>query len=130
MSSNALTISGVHSIPSKVGEQIPAKKALFFGLVLATFQALDGILTSIGIDRYGPQAEGNPLLRSLIEDFGHIPTLTVIKLTAIIVVALLTVLTVKLPWINKAMYALTGIYFFSAIVPWTYILFIKPVIGA
>ena len=103
----------------------PVKGALFIGCCLALFQALDGIFTSVGISRYGLAIEGNPLLRSIMEQFGHVPTLALLKIAAICVVAFLTVVSFRLHWVKRAMSAVTLVYLFMAIIPWAYILFFK-----
>lgn len=105
---------------------LPARNVLMLGVLLALLQAADGILTSVGINRFGITIEGNPFLRSLMEEFGHIPTLALVKLLAIIVVVSLTIIANRLPWVKSAMGAVTCIYLFAAILPWTYILFFRP----
>jgi hypothetical protein len=100
-------------------------RAFMVGCVLALLQALDGVLTSLGVSRYGIAVEGNPLLRSLMEHFGHIPTLSLVKLIAISFVIVLSTYAKRLPWVQNAMGAISCIYLFTAILPWTYILFIQ-----
>ncbi|MBL7662572.1 hypothetical protein JNK13_07460 [bacterium] len=100
-------------------------QALTLGFCLATLQALDGILTSIGVSRFGLRAEANPILRALMEQFGHIPTLTVVKTGAIVIVIALTIMAHKLPWLKSAMGALACFYILAAVAPWTYILLYK-----
>ena len=41
------------------------------GVILATLQVLDGTLTAIGIHIDGTSAEGNLLLRALMENIGR-----------------------------------------------------------
>lgn len=108
-----------------VVDSVPAKGAIFTGCFLASLQALDGIFTSIGINRYGLGIEGNPLLRVVMEEFGHIPTLAFLKLLAILIIVLLTVISARMPWVKGAMGAVSLVYLVAAIVPWTYILFVK-----
>lgn len=100
-------------------------KVLNLAFCLVAFQIMDGILTSIGVSRFGSDIEGNPLLRSLIELFGHIPVLTSIKIIAVFFVFILAVNSRYIPWITSALRAICYVYFFTAIVPWTYILFVK-----
>ena len=103
-----------------------ARKALVLGFVLCLMQALDGILTSLGMLRFGVAMEGNPLLRFLMQEYGQAMGLGVSKAMAIAAVVALVALARSLPWVNKALGALGAFYFFMAIVPWTYILFIGP----
>jgi hypothetical protein len=101
--------------------------ALFLGFILAALQILDGIVTSIGISRFGVAMEGNPLLRTLMTEFGHIPALAFVKLLALFVVVFLTVNARRMPWVRNALGIVTLIYIFAAILPWIYILFIDPI---
>ncbi len=116
----------VDYLSSPMSALLPARSVIEIGVLLMLFQAMDGVLTTIGINRFGIAAEGNPVLRQLMTEFGHIPTLTFLKSMAIIIVLALTLIAARLPWVKNAMGALTCLYFFTAIVPWTYILFIKP----
>lgn len=104
---------------------LPKPGVLMLGLSLAVLQAMDGILTSVGVSRFGPAIEGNPLLRALIEEYGHTPTLALTKIFAIFVVIALTFMADSIPWVKKAMGALTCVYLFGAVLPWTYILFLQ-----
>lgn len=104
---------------------LPTPGVLILGFSLAVLQAMDGILTSVGVSRYGPAIEGNPLLRALIEEYGHTPTLALTKIFAIFVVIALTFMADGIPWVKKALGALTCVYLFGAVLPWTYILFLQ-----
>ncbi len=106
--------------------RVDTSDVLFLGIVLGLLQLADGVLTSIGVSRFGVGIEGNPLLRVLMTEFGHVPTLAMLKSFALFVVFGLTLLGLRLPWVKSAMGALTCIYLFAAILPWTYLLFIKP----
>ena len=106
--------------------QAQANSALLLGFILCSLQALDGILTSMGVSRFGTAIEGNPLIRTLMEEFGHVTALGLVKFCAILVVIALTCFAKRLPWVNNAMGAISCIYVFAAIIPWTYILFLKP----
>ena len=108
------------------GNFAQAQKAFYLGLLLCILQAADGVLTSVGISRFGVAMEGNPFLRHMMLEFGHVPTLGFVKLLAIMIVISLAFFARKLPWINNAMGAISAVYVFAAIVPWTYILFVKP----
>ena len=109
-------------------DSVLAKDVIVLGALLSLLQLVDGVLTNLGINRYGIAIEGNPFLRSMMEEFGHVPTLTILKCLAIGLVIALTMMTKKLPWIKNAMSAVTAVYLFAAILPWTYLLFIKPYI--
>lgn len=103
-----------------------AEPAFALGMFLCILQAADGLLTSVGMARFGTAMEGNPLLRHLMEQLGHVQALTLVKMLAILMVVGMTLQARRLPWIQQAMGALSCIYVFAAIMPWTYILFIKP----
>ncbi len=103
-----------------------ADKAFVFGSLLCLLQALDGVLTSMGVSRFGVEWEGNPFIRSLMEDFGTVTALGMVKCFAILLVVGLTFFARRLPWINNAMGAVSCVYLFAAIIPWTYYLFISP----
>ena len=109
-------------------EQRLSREVIVLGTMLVTLQVLDGILTSIGVSRFGTNVEGNPLLRELMLHFGHIPTLAVIKLFAVGIVFSLVALTPRLPWVKHALTAVSGVYICCAIIPWTYLLFIQPLL--
>lgn len=108
------------------GHVLLRKDTVWLGGILVVFQALDGILTSTGIDRFGVAVEGNPLLRILMEEFGHVPVLALLKTAAVVLVLVMTILANRLSWIKHAMVAVCGVYLFAAIIPWTYILYIRP----
>jgi uncharacterized membrane protein len=103
-----------------------AREALLLGALLVLLQAADGLLTMWGVDRYGVGVEGNPFLRHLMEQFGHVQILTLVKCVAIMFVGALTYYAKRQVWIRNAMGAVSAIYLFAAILPWTWILFIKP----
>lgn len=100
-------------------------QAIGIGSFLVLLQAIDAVLTSIGIGRYGVSVEANPLLRHFMLEFGHIQTLAVLKATAILVIIILTVVSFRLHWVQKALGAVSFIYLALAIVPWAYILFVR-----
>lgn len=121
----ALISPATNSFRASNSESDQTPKVLLLGFFLASLQAADGVLTSIGVTRFGTSIEGNPVLRQLMEHFGHIPTLAILKLIAIIIVLSLTYLAQRRPWVHNAMGALTCVYLVAAILPWTYILFFK-----
>lgn len=105
---------------------LPTKSVFALGMCLAFLQVLDGWMTSLGMTRFGVEMEGNLLLRDLMIQFGHVPTLTVIKLLSITLVMLLIVNSKRVPWIKGALGAMNCVYIVFAIIPWTYILFVQP----
>lgn len=114
------------SLSSILSPTVVSSEALVAGSILIFLQALDGILTSIGISRWGVSVEGNPLLRKLMIEFGHVPTLGVVKFLAICFVLFLCRHSVRLPWVNRAIRALSCYYVLMAIIPWIYLLVSKP----
>ena len=108
--------------------QLPAREVFALGMFLSLLQIIDGMLTNMGVTQFGVQIEGNPFLRSMMLEFGHVPTLTAVKVMSIMLVITLTVYSGRIPWVKHALKAITGIYIAAAIVPWTYILFIVPLI--
>lgn len=104
-----------------------SRSALFFGLSLICLQLADGLLTFLGIGRYGLSIEGNPILREFMVRFGTIPTLIVLKFAATLVIVWLVYSSREIPWVKKILGILCCVYIIAAIMPWTYILFIHPV---
>ena len=92
------------------------------GIILATLQVLDGILTGIGMAQYGTSMEGNLLLRTLMPAIGYVPALLLVKGGSIALIALLCYQPSKISWLKPALYGVMGIYSVGAVVPWTYIL--------
>lgn len=117
LTSNLLSISSL----------FPCRTTMFFGGVLCALQALDGIFTAMGISQFGTEMEGNAFLRHLMEEFGHVPTLAVMKLLAMLVVVFVTMAARKVRWAKGALLTLSCVYLCAAIIPWTYILFINPI---
>lgn len=111
--------------PAVAIEAEPAQGAMLITGTLILLQAADGVLTHLGVSRYGVGVEGNPFLRSLMLQFGNVPTLGFIKLTAILFILALSYYARRLPWINNAMGAISCVYLFAAVLPWTYVLFIS-----
>lgn len=105
--------------------EIPSRDFIFFGIFLGSLQIFDGFLTSLGMNKFGLHAEGNPFLRSIFYKFGPENTMLVVKSLAIIAVIFLTVLAKKIRWIKDLIGALSCIYLFAAILPWIYFIFIK-----
>lgn len=76
-------------------------------------QVMDGMLTYLGVVRFGPGIEGNPLLAWLMAACGTGAALAAAKATAVGFGALLHLLQV-----HVVVAALTVIYVAAAIGPW------------
>src|SRR5512134_131256 len=96
-------------------------RSTFGDLAVVVFlltQALDGVLTYVGVSVYGPHMEGNPLIAWLMEALGEGPALAAAKLTAgTFGIAL------HLSAVHKAVALLAAFYVIAAICPWVVILF-------
>lgn len=90
--------------------------------LLCLFQVLDGIFTGIGMARFGTDAEGNLLLRALMEQIGYVPALILAKSAVIGIVIILSKLSSQISWLLWAMRGVTAVYFLFAILPWSYLL--------
>jgi hypothetical protein len=102
---------------------IPSSKEIYLtGLILSLLQIADGVLTAIGIFKFGVHAEGNPLLKSLMIAIGPVEALIVVKMIAIIVIATLCLLASQITWVTKALKGMIILYICAAIIPWTAIL--------
>lgn len=100
-------------------------EAIIFGSLLCVLQALDGYLTSLGVNRFGIEIEANPIIRYLMFSIGEIPALALIKSMAFVAIVILMFLAHRLNWIPRVMGVVATLYLFVAILPWTYILFIR-----
>jgi hypothetical protein len=95
---------------------------LFSFLIL--LQILDALLTYLGVSRFGPDVEFNPLIRTQIESFGSFVGIFSTKLLAIFVIGLLWQLKDKVSWIRFASSLLCVYYLSFAVLPWTYLLLV------
>lgn len=86
-------------------------------IVFLLAQALDGVLTYIGVSSIGHVTEGNPLVAGLVATVGLGPGLFSAKLWACGLGAAL-----HLSGTHRLVALLTAIYFVAAIVPWTALL--------
>ena len=68
---------------------------LYLGFFLASLQVFDGVLTRFGVKKFGTIAEGNLVLRTLMEQFSPEVALVIVKAGAILAVVVLTVLAKK-----------------------------------
>jgi uncharacterized membrane protein len=87
-------------------------------LVFLLVQALDGVLTYVGISSYGPGAEANPLINWLMASIGEGPALTTAK-----VAAGFFGIALHLSAVHKAVALLALFYLAAAVLPWLAILF-------
>jgi hypothetical protein len=86
-------------------------------IVFLLAQALDGVLTYVGVASVGHVTEGNPLVASLVATLGLGPGLVSAKLWACGLGAAL-----HLSGTHRLVALLTAIYFLGAILPWTALL--------
>jgi hypothetical protein len=112
-----------HSAPKSVGRAaILSFEAVVLGMVLAALQIADGLLTRAGVVRFGLDAEGNPLLRALMEEIGALPALAIVKAGALVAVGALVLCAGQLPWVLNALKGLCFYYYLVAVLPWAVIL--------
>jgi len=110
--------AGIRQLHQPTG---PPRSLTFGDLVILAFlttQALDGVLTYIGIMTFGPSIEGNPLLAWLMRALGEAPALTGAKVMSAGCGIFLHLVQVHAP-----VAALTGLYLGGAILPWSFLLF-------
>jgi hypothetical protein len=98
------------------------RRSLTFGnLAIVAFlmvQALDGMLTYVGLVTFGPAVEGNPLLKYLMTSFGAPIALTGAKLAAATFGIIL-----HLTAVHRTVALLAVLYVSAAILPWVELLF-------
>lgn len=98
----------------------PSRTFAIVALVLfLVAQCLDGLFTYIGVTRYGLGIEANPVVATLMANFGVGAGLLGAKLTAAILGIGLHMFAS-----HRAVAALATFYFTLAIAPWTAILFL------
>lgn len=91
-------------------------RSTFGDIVLVAFllvQALDGVLTYVGVRMYGPGIEGNPLLAWLMGSLGQGLALTLAKGTASAFGIVL-----HLSAVHRVVAVLAAFYLAVAILPW------------
>lgn len=101
---------------------VTLSEVAWVGIVMCLLQVLDGTLTAVGVHHQGIAAEGNLIIRALMEAWGPVFALVAIKLLAIAIVCVLCVLAFRVPWITRALRIIAVIYIGAAIIPWTAIL--------
>jgi hypothetical protein len=99
----------------------PVTRSRFGDTIIIVFlvsQALDGVLTYLGLRQFGPAVEANPLISSVMPLLGQGMTLAFVKLFASSLGAILHVTGV-----HRAVALLTALYLGAAVVPWAALLF-------
>lgn len=88
-------------------------RAVWVVALFVTVQIADAVLTLAGVERFGPGAEGNPILSFYMATCGVVVTLITAKSLAIL---LATTLYVRSQYLAIA--TLTVLYVVGAIAPW------------
>lgn len=102
--------------------QPPSRTLIYFSIFFVSLQVADGMLTSIGMTRFGVDGEGNPFLRWLMHDYHPDQVLLVVKSIAVLIIIGLTIIARKVSWVKDLIGTLSCIYLFAAIIPWVYVL--------
>jgi len=96
-------------------------RSLFGDFVIVAFllsQAIDGVLTYVGVIEFGPEIEANPLIAALMGIIGHGPALASVK-----VLAGSLGIALHLNGVHRILAFLTLYYFAGSVVPWSALLF-------
>lgn len=93
-------------------------RAVWMLALFATVQLADATMTLVGVQQFGPSAEGNPILSAGIVTFGAGVTLVSAKTMALV---LGTALHMRSHYVTLTL--LTIVYVFAALCPWTLVLF-------
>jgi hypothetical protein len=106
-------------LPSGSSRRLPnSNTRAFWALALfVAVQVADGVLTAVGIGRFGPSIEANPLLVHSIVTLGSTPALLMAKAVAILAGTLLHVHSYHL-----VLALLTVTYVFATLIPWVILL--------
>lgn len=101
------------------------KIVLSLGMFLVLMQVLDGIFTIAGVLKWGIRAEGNPLIYNLMLNYD--PVLVVVSVK--VVASIIAIFLMKMAYISRtaivSLFLASTFYFFVAIVPWAYVLFVR-----
>jgi len=100
----------------------PDQGILLLGGLLILAQILDGALTIGGVATYGTAAEGNPMLRSLMELIGLAPAVIVTKLACSALIVALCYQARSIAWLPRALKGILGVYALLAVIPWSVML--------
>jgi sterol desaturase/sphingolipid hydroxylase (fatty acid hydroxylase superfamily) len=117
-----LVSEAFYSSLNEIKKNAPTREIIILGLILTILQISDGLLTGVGVGLFGTAAEGNPLLRCLMEHCGIMPTLFTAKTLAILSIYVVCRLSIKVRWANNAIRSLIAVYLLLAIAPWMSIL--------
>jgi uncharacterized membrane protein len=110
--------SALRSLPARTLAFTQSER--FGNTVIVLFflaQALDGVLTYLGVSVLGRDVEGNPLLHWLMGAAGHGPALAIAKLSAAGFGIIL-----HLASVHRAVALLTLLYVTAAVLPWMAVL--------
>jgi len=127
MNQLAYKIDNENSLPeiylvAKAKHEVVDNSVYFWAGMLISLQVLDGILTAIGMERLGIQAEGNVILRYFMELLGHVPALVIMKSFAIAIIICLCQAANTYSWIKYALQGVNVLYICAAILPWMIVL--------
>lgn len=100
----------------------PSSRLAWLMATLIALQILDGALTFTGMHTFGLAAEGNPLLRTLMEALGLLPALLITKGICIGIVIALYQHVTRIRWLSHALSGIAVVYTFAAVLPWSYLL--------
>ncbi len=109
-------------VPALPARPEVSREIKILGLLLIAIQVLDGLLTAAGVLNWGTAAEGNYLIRTLMDSIGLVPALIVVKSLAILIVLTLCGLSSRISWVGSALKTVIAIYLVAAIVPWALLL--------
>lgn len=90
--------------------------------VLAGLQVADGVLTGIGVAYLGFEAEGNVMLRLLMEAVGLVPALLLVKSLALFSLFPLLAYVNEVRWLPVMLKSVILLYAIFAIIPWGVVL--------
>ena len=110
MASAPVALSASHR--SLAGQQ-GLSRAQIFWLAFVTVQALDGVLSYVGVSLHGPSIEANPLVAWYLAALGPAAGFTAAKLFAVLCGVVLYVTAH-----HRLVAILTLLYLVFAIVPW------------
>jgi uncharacterized membrane protein len=105
-----------------LGNGLPSRRSRFGDVAVVVFlitQALDGMLTYVGVSLMGLHMEANPLLAWLMGSMGHGAALTSAKVLAGGFGVLL-----HLSSVHRVVAALAAFYLIVAIIPWVTLLYL------
>src|SRR5689334_8318454 len=84
--------------------------------IFVVLQLADGVLTYAAVERFGLDAEGNPILASWILLAGAVPALLGAKLLACACGGVLYAAGV-----HRVLVGLSALYLFAAVMPWLHV---------